>query len=41
MYNVHGVYPLPQEAFAKLEKAAVLHKPQRSVDPNWGVDVWR
>lgn len=38
--NLH-IYPLPQEAFAKLEKAAVLHKPQRSVDPNWGVDVWR
>jgi len=31
--------PLPQEAFDKLEKAVASHRPERSIDPNWGADV--
>jgi hypothetical protein len=38
--NVPLVVFLPQEAFEKLEKAAVSHKPERSVNPDWGVDIW-
>ncbi|TFK74727.1 hypothetical protein BDN72DRAFT_832789 [Pluteus cervinus] len=34
------VVELPQDLFEQLEKAAVSHKPERSVDPNWGVDIW-
>lgn len=37
--NFH-VVPLPQEAFDKLEEAAASHKPERSVNPDWGVDIW-
>ena len=31
---------LPQRLFDLLENAANSHKPVRSVDPHWGVDIW-
>ncbi|KAF9561770.1 Aldo/keto reductase [Agrocybe pediades] len=35
-----GVKAIPHDAFERLEKAAASHPPSRSVNPNWGVDVW-
>jgi len=31
---------LPADAVEKLERVANSHKPSRSVDPKWGVDIW-
>ncbi|TEB22781.1 hypothetical protein FA13DRAFT_1695011 [Coprinellus micaceus] len=31
---------LPEHLFDLLENAANSHKPVRSVDPHWGVDIW-
>ncbi|KXN92855.1 Aldehyde reductase 1 [Leucoagaricus sp. SymC.cos] len=37
--NFH-VVSLPEDVFEKLEKAATSHKPERSVNPDWDVDIW-